>query len=190
MIDLPEWMTWTAFTLSITGAIAIFGLSAISALRTDFQFFPPPSKQSWQHRAFLALFRLYLYPLIGLTVMLFQPLEGTRALVQYGVGGVLLLIGFGMAVRITLYMGWRNAFGEKLGLMTTGWFALSRNPIYVFTWLGMIGWAMLANSWMITFLLGAWAIMYLVAPYFEEPWLEAEYGDDYLKYKRTVRRFV
>ena len=190
MIDLPEWMTWAAFTLSITGAVAIFGFSALSALRTDFQFFPPPSKQSWQHRAFLALFRLYLYPLICLSVIVFQPLGGTRALMQYGVGGVLLLIGFGMAVRITLFMGWRNAFGEKLGLMTTGWFALSRNPIYVFTWLGMIGWAMLANSWMITFLLSAWAVMYLVAPYFEEPWLEAEYGDDYLKYKKSVRRFV
>ena len=101
-----------------------------------------------------------------------------------------MLIGFGMAVRITLYMGWRNAFGEKLGLKTTGWFGLSRNPIYVFTWLGMIGWAMLANSWMITFLLSAWAIMYMVAPYFEEPWLEAEYGEDYLKYKKSVRRFV
>lgn len=190
MIDLPDWTIWTSFGLSLTGASAIFGLSAMAALRPDFQFFPPPSKKSWQHRAFLALFRLYLYPLIALTVLVFSPLEGLRAWAQYGAGGALLLIGFGMAIRVTLYMGWRNAFGEKLVLMTTGWFAWSRNPIYVFTRLGLIGWAILVNSWLVTLLLGAWAIMYLVAPYFEEPWLEAEYGEEYLKYKRSVRRLI
>lgn len=190
MFDFPDWMIWAAFGLSLNGAMAIFGLSALAALRPDFQFFPPPSKKSWQHWTFLALFRLYLYPLIALTVLVFSPPEGSHAWAQYGVGGLLLLIGFGMAIRITLYMGWRNAFGEKLGLMTTGWFARSRNPIYVFTWLGIIGWAMLANSWLVTLLLSAWAIMYLFAPYFEEPWLEAEYGDKYFKYKKSVRRFI
>lgn len=190
MFDLPIWMTWLAFGLSLTGALAIFGLSAWAALHPNFHFFPPPSKQSWQHWAFLALFRLYLYPLIALTLFVFAPLEGSRAWVQYSLGGVLLLIGLGMAIRITLYMGWRNAFGEKLGLMTTGWLAWSRNPIYVFTSLGMVGWAVLANSWLVTLLLSAWAVMYLVAPYFEEPWLEAEYGNEYHDYKKAVRRFI
>lgn len=190
MFDLPDWTTWAVFNLSLTGALAIFGLSALAALRSDFQFFPPPSKVSWQHRAFLALFRLYLYPLIALTLLVFAPLEGTRAWMQYSVGGIGLLVGFGMAIRITLHMGWRNAFGEKRGLMTTGWFAYSRNPIYVFTWLGMVGWAMIANHMLVTILLCFWAIMYLAAPYFEEPWLESEYGDDYLEYKIAVRRFI
>ena len=190
MIDLPDWITWAAFGLSLSGALVIFGLSALSAMRSNFQFFPPPSKQSWQHTAFLALFRLYLYPLIILTALTFQRLEGMRAWTKYAVGGLFLVIGFGFAVRITLQMGWRNAFGEKLGLMTTGWFAWSRNPIYVFTWLGMLGWAMFANSVLVTILLSAWVIMYLVAPVFEEPWLQKEYGTDYLEYKSRVRRFL
>jgi len=190
MIDLPIWTEWAAFGLSLSGATAIFALSALTILRRDFQFFPPPSKQSLQHTAFLALFRLYLYPLIALTALTFQPIEGARAWTQYAAGGLFLLVGFGFAIRITLQMGWRNAFGEKLGLMTSGWFAWSRNPIYVFTWLGMLGWAMIANHALVALLLSAWAIMYLVAPLFEEPWLEAEYGDDYLKYKQAVRRFI
>ena len=190
MSNLPVWTSWAAFGLSLTGALAIFVLSALSALRSDFQFFPPPKKDSWQHKTFLALFRLYLYPLIGLSVLIFKPLEGTHAWAQYTVAGLLLLIGFGMAIRITLYMGWRNAFGEKLGLMTTGWFAWSRNPIYVFTWLGMLGWTMIANSWLVALLLSGWAIMYFIAPHFEEPWLEEEYGADYLAYKQSVRRFI
>ena len=189
MFDAPLWARWLAFSFSLSGISTIFVLSAIAALRDDFEFFPPPNKQSWQHKTFLSLFRLYLYPLIILTMLVFEPLEGTRAWAQYSIGGLLLLIGFGMAIPITLYMGWRNAFGEKLGLMTAGWFGWSRNPIYVFTWFGLMGWALLANSWDITLLLGAWIVMYLVAPMFEEPWLEKQYGDDYRKYKRNVPRF-
>jgi len=89
-----------------------------------------------------------------------------------------------------IYMGWRNAFGEKLGLMTTGWFAWSRNPIYVFTWVGLIGWAMIANHGLVSLLLIAWALMYIIAPFFKEPWLEAEYGKTYCNYKQVVRRFI
>ncbi len=190
MIDVPVWTLWSAFGLSLTGAMAIFGLSALSAWRSDFQFFPPPSKASWQHRAFLLLFRLFLYPLIGLTILTFELLEGPRAWSRYSVGGLLFIIGIGMAFWITFRMGWRNAFGEKLGLKTTGWFSRSRNPVYVFTWCGLLGWAMIANHTLVTILLIIWAIMYLFAPYFEEPWLEAEYGDDYRSYKKVVPRFL
>jgi len=190
MLDVPEWFHWLAFSLSLTGVIVIFALSAISVMRGDFHFFPPPSKESWQHKAFLALFRLFLYPLIVLTVFVFEPPSHNRLLWQYVIGGFLIAIGFGMAIRITLQMGWRNAFGEKRGLMTSGWFARSRNPIYVFTWLGLIGWALIANSHLVTVLLAAWALMYLFAPIFEEPWLKQEYGDAYTQYKQKVRRFI
>lgn len=87
-------------------------------------------------------------------------------------------------------MGWRNAFGEKLGLRTTGWFSRSRNPIYLATWLGLIGWALLANAWMVTALLATWALFYAIAPMLEEPWLERQYGEDYRAYKAAVPRFL
>ena len=105
VFDTPSWAHWLVFSLSLSGISTIFVLSAIAALRDDFEFFPPPNKQSWQHKTFLGLFRLYIYPLIILTMLVFEPLEGTRVWVQYGVGSLLLLIGFGMAIRITLYMG-------------------------------------------------------------------------------------
>lgn len=190
MINAPQWTQWAVFGLSLTGAFAIFAFAVIFALHRDFQFFPPPSKQSWQHKTFLGLFRLFLYPLIALSLLVFDPPIDTRTWWQYSIGGLIVLIGFGMAFRITFRMGWRNAFGEKRGLMTTGWFAWSRNPIYVFTWLGLLGWVLIANSYLVTTLLAAWALMYLFAPIFEEPWLEQEYGDDYTQYKQNVRRFI
>ena len=177
------------FAISAAAVSAIFMLALVSALSRKFQFWPPPSKDSWQHKVFMALFRAYLYPLIVLSALEFEVLEGRFAIIQYAIGGALFLIGFGLAFRITLGMGWRNAFGENRGLKTTGWFAWSRNPIYVVTWVGLIGWALIANVLLVTLLLSAWALLYFLAPFLEEPWLEEQYGDEYTSYKEKTRRF-
>ena len=39
-------------------------------------------------------------------------------------------------------------------------------------------------------LLLMWALFYLLAPFLEEPWLEQEYGSEYLAYKKRVPRFL
>ncbi len=178
-----------AFWVSLVSASLITVLSSASAAIPKFQFWPPPGKDAWQHMAFMILFRGYLYPLIALTGLRFEFLEGHWALAQYSVGGVLFAIGFGLAHWITFSMGWRNAFGEKLGLRTTGWFAWGRNPIYVVTWIGLIGWGLVANSLLVTILLAVWALLYFLAPFLEEPWLEEQYGEDYRRYKETTPRF-
>ncbi|WP_306253297.1 isoprenylcysteine carboxylmethyltransferase family protein [Parvularcula sp. IMCC14364] len=165
-------------------------LSFVSTLVKGFQFWPPPAKDSWQHRLFLVLFRGFLYPLIALTVLEFNLLRGNLALIQYGAGALLVLVGFGLAFAITFNLGWRNAFGEKLGLRTTGWFSRSRNPIYVVTWIGLIGWGLIANSWMVSVLLAIWGALYVLAPFLEEPWLEREYGQAYRDYKERTPRFI
>lgn len=190
MFDAPQWVQWLLFGLSVTAIGLIFLLSAVAAARQTFQFFPPPTKASWQHRQFLLLFRMYLYPLIGLSIFYSQPVQSKHAIFQYGIGGLLLLVGFGLAFLITFQMGWRNAFGERRGLKTNGWFSISRNPVYVATWIGLIGWGLLANNLLVTILLILWATMYLLAPVVEEPWLEKEYGEDYRAYKKCVRRFL
>lgn len=178
------------FWASFASASLIFLFALASVLLPNFQFWPPPDGNSWQHRIFMLLFRGYLYPLIILTALQFEFLEGTRGFLQYGAGALLLLTGFGLAFRITFDMGWRNAFGEKRGLRTTGWFAKSRNTIYVVTWIGLLGWALIANSLSVTILLSIWALLYLLAPILEEPWLEKEYGAEYTEYKRETPRFV
>lgn len=189
MFNTPLWMEWLAFGLSVSGAAAIFSLCAVSLFRRDFQFFPPPEKRSWQYRTFWALFRLFLYPLIALSILVFEPAEDAGAMARQGVGGVLAVTGIGLAFWISIQMGWRNAFGEARGLVTDGWFRFSRNPIYVVTWLGLLGWAIILNDLRVTFLLSLWAAMYWLAPRIEEPWLERQYGDEYCAYKQRTRRF-
>lgn len=179
-------VSYFLFALSASSGVVILCFSLIDR----FQFWPPPGKRTWQHRTMLALFRVFVYALLVLTVVEFEPLTGMQAIVQYGLGGVLFLTGFGLAIAITLGMGWRNAFGEKKGLKTTGWFAWSRNPIYVVTWIGLIGWGLIANNLLVSILLASWALLYLLAPFREEPWLEQQYGEEYRTYKQTVRRFI
>jgi len=190
MVDAPNLIIVMVFVLSFAAISAIFALSFAALFRDDFEFFPPPSNDSWQHGAFRGLFRLYLYPLIVLSALVFEPESGPRALVQYGIGALMLVLGFGFAFLITVQMGWRNAFGEKLGLKTDGWFRWSRNPVYVATWIGLIGWGLIAAQILVVILLLLWGLMYVLAPIFEEPWLERAYGDDYLAYKKRTRRFI
>ena len=179
-----------AFSLSAAAALSMLLLSLASAVSKKLQFWPPPAKESWQHRTFMALFRAFLYPLIALSILEFEILEGARATAQYSVGALLFLTGFGLAFWITFRMGWRNAFGEQRGLKTSGWFAWSRNPVYVVTWAGLAGWALIANALPVSILLASWALLYLGAPFFEEPWLEERYGDEYRDYKARVSRFI
>jgi len=189
MIDAPHCIIWALSGISVSAIGVIFILSIATIKVDDFQFFPPPDKLSWQHKAFIWLFRFYLYPLIALTLILFEPSVNGTGIIRYLLGGALIIIGFGLAFRMTYQMGWRNAFGEKRGLKTDGWFSKSRNPIYVATWIGLAGWAIIANSALVTGLLLLWALMYLAAPHVEEPWLEQQYGDTYREYKKRVSAF-
>ena len=189
MIDAPEAIHAGLIGISGFAICLIFALSTASLIKDNFQFFPPPGKSSWQHITFIWLFRLYLYPLVGLTLLKFEPSASVSDFLRYVLGGLLLLIGFGLAFRITFHMGWRNAFGETQGLKTDGWFSKSRNPIYVATWVGLLGWAILVGSGVVSGLLSLWALMYLVAPLVEEPWLEQQYGSAYREYKNQVPRF-
>ena len=74
--------------------------------------------------------------------------------------------------------------------MTTSVYAYSRNPVYVATMFGMLGWAVLLPYAAIVLPLLLWAVLYILAPFLEEPWLEARFGDEYLAYKEKTPRFL
>ena len=91
---------------------------------------------------------------------------------------------------LTNFLGWRNAYGEAKVLETAGMYRWSRNPIYVVTIVGMVGIGTVVASWIVTSMLIMWTLFYLLAPFLEEPWLEREYGAEYLAYKKRVPRFL
>lgn len=178
------------FVLSVVAGISIVILSLFSVAVKRFQFWPPPSADGWQYRTFWVLFRFMFIGLVVLSFLDFNALESTNFWLQFALGIPLVVLGFSAVLHATFYLGWKNAYGKRNGLKTKGWYSWSRNPIYVVSILGMIGWGLLVSSMFVYILLTLWAAMYIAAPFLEEPWLQQCYGKEYVSYKEEVPRFI
>ncbi len=174
------------FGAALLAAITVFVLSILQVVRKGFEFWPPPRASSWQSRTFRTLFRVFFVSLIGVSILDFNTNQPTW---RYLIGTPIVLLGFGLALRWTNFLGWGNAFGSSDGLKIDGIYRFSRNPIYVITIVGMIGWAMLVGSWMVTTLLVLWACLYVAAPFLEEPWMRKHYGAVFDTYALEVPRY-
>lgn len=76
-------------------------------------------------------------------------------------------------------------------IVRTGPYRFSRNPIYLAFSLFEIGIAICANSlWLLATLAGAMLLMNQVVIRREERYLEQKFGEQYLDYKATVRRWL
>jgi len=128
------------FVVSLTAILLILILSVVSYVHKDFLFFPPPNKISWQYLVFWILFRVMFFGLLILSVRTFGPDPLIASWIRYWIWLPLCLVGFGFATYLSIKLGWKNSHGEKQGLMVSGWYQLSRNPVYVASILGMLGW--------------------------------------------------
>ena len=138
----------------------------------------------------LSLFRTMFYGLVIISVYRASNGDMQPNIWLFPLAVVLTIAGIGAAIGATLVLGWANAFGAKRGLRTTGIFACSRNPIYLVTWVGQIGWALLVPQPIIIFVLFIWGLLYWIAIPLEERWLQIQYGSDYSSYcVRTPRYF-
>jgi protein-S-isoprenylcysteine O-methyltransferase Ste14 len=76
-------------------------------------------------------------------------------------------------------------------IVSTGVYGITRNPMYV----GMallqagigIAWA---NGWIVALLLPVLVLIYAIAIRHEEAYLERKFGETYIAYKRSVRRWL
>jgi len=76
-------------------------------------------------------------------------------------------------------------------IITTGLYAYSRNPIYVAFCLVPIGLGIFINSfWILISFLPSAVLVYCIAIKKEEAYLEVKFGEEYLRYKRKVRRWL
>ncbi len=84
----------------------------------------------------------------------------------------------------------RATIGLGDRLITSGPYRYSRNPQYISDDLNIIGYFVLANSWMVGIVGLLGVMLNLLTPFTEEPWLEARFGAEYLEYKCRVARFI
>lgn len=132
---------------------------------------------------------------IGLALEWFWPTRPLGWAVRLGLGLPILLggvLGLAWAVRAA----WRartsvNPYKSTAAIAVDGPFAFSRNPIYLSDVLIYVGLALALNAlWSLVLLpLLIWIVQIGVIVR-EEAYLERRFGEQYLRYKRTVRRWL
>jgi len=109
--------------------------------------------------------------------------------------GILLILGgiaLMIAAQLDLGASWRIGFDERArpGLVTTGLYRFSRNPIYLSLFLGLFGFMVLLPTWPTIGAVAASVIGFRNQVREEERFLHRLYGDEFVAYARRVGRFV
>lgn len=102
------------------------------------------------------------------------------------------VIGLAIAIRTLLQAHTPiNPYKATTALITDDLFRFSRNPIYVSDTLIYVGLSLVLNAWWTLALTPVliW-IMQVGVIAREEEYLERKFGEDYLRYKRQVRRWL
>lgn len=115
---------------------------------------------------------------------------GWPGIIRWGFGLPLVVVGNLVVWRGVHLIGMAATSGEATGLKTDGLYRRSRNPQYVADVMILVGWGILSASLWTLPVLGLGALVLMVAPFAEEPWLEQAYGDQYRRYKSKVRRYL
>jgi protein-S-isoprenylcysteine O-methyltransferase Ste14 len=114
---------------------------------------------------------------------------------RYGIGG--LLIGLGLILAASAFAQFRRAKTPfrlnrpTTAIVTSGPFRYTRNPLYLALTLVYAGIACIGNSgWSLILLVPVLLIIRYAVIAREERYLERKFGDEYLRYKASVRRWV
>lgn len=109
---------------------------------------------------------------------------------RYLFGGIALFAGHALMMPAVHQFGYERTSGAASGLIETGFYKYSRNPQYSGDILILAGWVLISASPSAMFVALAAISVFLLAPFAEEPWMEAQYGAAYRAYKARVRRFI
>ena len=105
-------------------------------------------------------------------------------------GGPIVVLGAAFLIWGIATLGITNTSGLRHGFIARGPYTISRNPQYVGDFFLFAGIVVVANSEVVLITHVLTSLVLLLAPFAEEPWLEGEYGDEYIAYRRDVSRFL
>lgn len=182
-------MTEVVFLIGLAVNGFLLVMMHASANNERFQFWPPPSKNSWQYDSLWWSVRL-LVVCIGWLIYVENSAINIPNWLRFYLAMPGFIITFSLGSVAAIQLGWSNTHGLAKEFVETGFYRYSRNPQYVFysvsfLFLGL--WAASLKALVLLLLLSFW---YLRAPFPEEKWLESKYGSDYLNYKESVPRYL
>ena len=139
---------------------------------------------------------IYLaFLLIGLVLGYLWPAGIFPESIRYG-AGIAVIVFSGVIVAVSLW-GFKKADTSfradrpSTALITGGLFRFSRNPVYVSMSLLYAGVAVLLdNLWVLLLLVPLHIIMHYGVIVREERYLEGKFGEEYVRYKAAVRRWI
>lgn len=179
------------------GTIAAAGGLDLTLLLTlalpSVQIWPPPGRHTWQYDLTWSLFDVSAIGLLVVGGLDAGSLGLSRWFGEAGtliVGSALFAFGTAFASYAMGYLGRRGALGLGAELVTGGPFAVSRNPGYVGDLTLLLGFTILTDSQLAGIVALVGAGWFMLAPLAEEPWLEAQYGEAYLRYKDRHPRWL
>ena len=132
---------------------------------------------------------------VGFGLEALLPGASLPAVVQWGVGGVLVVAG------VVLLASFNTSFARKgtavepwkptTAIVTTGPYRFTRNPAYLGMALVYIGIAVMSQAlWVLVPLPFVLAVIDRGVIAREERYLERKFGQEYLDYKRRARRWL
>ena len=132
---------------------------------------------------------------MGIVLDFLFPLPLLPNRVQYLVGfAVIAVSGLIMPFVLLEFRKARTNFGPRkptTAIITTGPYRFSRNPSYVGLTLVYVGIGIATDSiWILGLLIPAIVVMHYGVIVREERYLENKFGEEYLRYKRSVRRWL
>ncbi len=181
MIDL-------VFILGLIVHAFLLVMMLLSARQESFQFWPPPSKHSWQYHSLWWGIR-FLVACIGWLIYAQHSTMNFPHWLRFYLAMPSAILFFALGTIAAKQLGWANTHGIADSFITTGFYRYSRNPQYVFYAAGFLFlgiWAASFKALLLLIFLSAW---YLRAPFPEEKWLEDKYGQQYISYKNITPRY-
>ncbi len=133
--------------------------------------------------------------LIGFVIDYFWPIPVLPDNFQYALGGVLIVLA--LAIIFPAFNMFRKA-GTAVrpdrpttAIITSGPYRFTRNPLYLALTLIYAGIAIAADSiWVLLLLIPVLLIMNRGVIGREEKYLDGKFGEEYRRYKKTVRRWL
>ncbi len=149
----------------------------------------PPGEVSWKF--FLSWGTFYLG--IGIAVALIVLDWNTWTIppeVRLGIGVPLTTLGLGLVAWGIRTLGLTNTHGIQDGFILSGPYRFTRNPQYVGDIIMITGIILIVNSALVAVVSLIILFSFVLLPIAEEPWLEEQYGEEYLRYKTQTPRFL
>jgi protein-S-isoprenylcysteine O-methyltransferase Ste14 len=153
------------------------------------RLWPPPAKGSWQHWLTWLLF----YSVFGLNAFLLifdwnsWIFENS---LRFIIGVPIVLMGALLVVWGITTLRMQNTSGLKDRFVASGPYAFTRNPQYLGDMILFVGLSLIANSLYLWITHALTIMVFAVVPLTEELWLEEQYGEEYVQYKRGTSRFL